>query len=58
MVLKFPLNIGGTPKPVEARGPTVVDNPSLPGNPLGPTGPMEPVAPSFSGGPIRPRWPR
>ena len=48
MVLGLALNTGGTPKPVEVRGPPVVDSPSLPGNPLGPTGPMGP------GGPVLP----
>ena len=52
MVLKFVLNTGGAPKPVDARGPTVVNNPSLPGNPIGPTGPMGPRAQSFPGGPV------
>ena len=47
MVLKFSLNTGGAPKPVEVRGPTVVDNTSLPGNPLGPTGHMGPGAHPF-----------
>ena len=54
MVLKFALNVGGIPSPVEVSGPPVVDNPSLPGNPLGPTGPTGPIAPSRPGGPVLP----
>ena len=52
MVLKFALNVGGIPSPVEVSGPPVVDNLSLPGNPLGPTGPIGPIAPSLPGGPV------
>ena len=54
MVLKFALNVGGIPSPVEVSGPHVVDNPSLPGNPLGPMGPTGPTAPSLPGGPVLP----
>ena len=57
MVLKFALNVGGIPSPVEVSGPPVVDKPSLAGNPLGPTGPIGPIAPSLPGGPVLPLWP-
>ena len=57
MVLKFALNVGGIPSPVEVSGPPVVDSPSLPGNPLGPTGLTGPIAPSLPGGPVLPLWP-
>ena len=57
MVLKFALNVGGIPSPMEVSGPPVVDNPSLPGNPFGPMGPIGPIAPSLPGGPVLPLWP-
>ena len=57
MVLKFALNVGGIPSPVEVSGPPVVDKPSLPGNLLGPMGPIGPIAPSLPGGPVLPLWP-
>ena len=57
MVLKFALNVGGIPSPMEVSGSPVVDNPSLPGNPLGPMGPTSPIAPSLPGGPVLPLCP-
>ena len=42
IVIRLALNTDGIPRPVEVRGPPVVNSPSLPGNPLGPTGPMGP----------------
>ena len=57
MVLRFAMKTGSAPSPVEVRGPTIVENPSLSGYPLGPTGPMGPGAPSHPGGPVLPCWP-